>query len=62
MKKAKIKNSALQNTYELCGLKDIDIFYKITGLQCFWVRNFHEWKNFLWEILIFILLLLEINV
>ena len=38
-KKPKIKQSTLRNTFELSGLKDTDIFYKVTSLQCSWVRR-----------------------
>ena len=34
-----------QNTYELGGLKDTDIFYKIISLQYSWVRRLFD-KNF----------------
>ena len=46
-KKNKMKHSVLRNTYDLGGLKETDIFYKITCLQCLWVRwlfdeNLHD--------------------
>ena len=42
-----MKHSVLRNTYDLGGLKETDIFYKITCLQCLWVRwlfdeNLHD--------------------
>ena len=48
-KKNKIKHSTLRSTYKLGGFKDTGIFYKITSLQCSWVRrlfdeNFHWWN------------------
>ena len=40
VKTPKIKHSALLINCELNGFKDTDIFYKLTGLQCFCVSNF----------------------
>ena len=47
--KSKIKHDTLSNDYENGGLKSVDIFSKIVGLQCSWIRrlfdeNFHPWK------------------
>ena len=44
-----MKYSTLYNSYENCGLKDLDIFYEIISIQCSWIRrlyddNFHGWK------------------
>ena len=48
-KNPKIKHSTLSNSYEDGGLKDVDVFTKVTSLQCSWIKrlcdeNFHEWK------------------
>ena len=48
-KKPKIKHSTLCNSYENGDLNDVDIFYKITSLQCSGMKrlfddNFHDWK------------------
>ena len=45
----KLKHTTLFNEYEKGELKDVDIFYKITSLQCSWVKrlcddSFHTWK------------------
>ena len=47
--KSKIKHDTLCNDYENGGLKSVDNFSKIVGLQCSWIRrlydeNFHSWK------------------
>ena len=47
-KKPKLK-STLCDSYENGDRKDVDIFYKIIGLQCSWIKrlfddNFHNWK------------------
>ena len=47
--RTKAKHSALCNSYENGGLKDVDILYKIISIQCSWIRrlfneNFHDWK------------------
>ena len=64
----KLKHTTLCNEYEQEGLKNVDIFSKISGLQCSWVKmlydnSFHIWnvipllliKNHPGEILHFIL-------
>ena len=48
-KNAKIKHSALLNSYEDGGLKDFDVFTKIISLRCSWIKrlydeNFNDWK------------------
>ena len=45
----KLKYTTLCNEYEQGGLKNADIFSKITSLQCSWVNrlyddSFHAWK------------------
>ena len=45
----KLKYTTLYNKYEQGGLKNVDIFFKITSLQCSWVKrlyddSFHAWK------------------
>ena len=45
----KLKHTTLCNEYEQEGLKNVDIFFKITSLQCSWVKrlyddSFHVWK------------------
>ena len=45
----KLKYTALSNEYEQGGLKNVDIFSKITSLHCSWVKrlnddSFHAWK------------------
>ena len=44
-----LKHTTLRNEYEQGGLKNVDIFFKITSLQCSWVKrpygdSFHAWK------------------
>ena len=44
-----LKHTILCNEYEQGGLKNVDIFSKITSLQCSWVKrlyddSFHAWK------------------
>ena len=44
-----LKHTILCNEYEQGGLKNVDIFSKITSLQCSWVKrlyhdSFHTWK------------------
>ena len=34
----KLKHATLCNKYEQWRLKNVDIFSKITSLQCFWVK------------------------
>ena len=34
----KLKHTTLYNDYEQGRLKNADIFFKITSLQCFWVK------------------------
>ena len=46
----KLKHTTLCNRYEQGGLKNVDIFFKITSLQCFCVKrlsddSFHAWKK-----------------
>ena len=46
---SKLKHTTLCNEYEQGGLKNVDIFSKITSLQCSWVKrlyddSFHAWK------------------
>ena len=48
-KNPKIRHSALSNSYEDDGLKDVDVFTIVINLQCSWIErlydeNFHEWK------------------
>ena len=48
-KNPKIKHSTLSNSYEDGGLKDVDVFTKVIGLQCSRIKKlyneiFHEWK------------------
>ena len=48
-KSSKIKHSTLCNNYENGGLKNVDIIFKITSLQCSWIRrlfekDLHDWK------------------
>ena len=48
----KLKHTTLCNEYEQGGLKNVDIFFKITSLQCSWVKrlnddSFHARKVFL---------------
>ena len=45
----KLKYTTLCNEYEQGGQKNVNIFFKITSLQCFWVKklyydSFHSWK------------------
>ena len=45
----KLKHTTLCDKYEKGGLKNVDIFSKITSLQCSWVKrlcgdSFHAWK------------------
>ena len=50
-KKTKKQKKTLINNSDKGSLKDVDILFKITSLQCSWVKklfdkNFHKWKNF----------------
>ena len=45
----KLKHTTLCDKYEKGRLKNVDIFFKITILQCSWVKilyddSFHAWK------------------
>ena len=45
----KLKHTTLCNEYEQVELKNVDIFFKTTSLQCSWVKrlyddSFHDWK------------------
>ena len=45
----KLKHTTLCNVYEQGGLKNVDIFFKITSLECSSVKrlyddSFHPWK------------------
>ena len=45
----KIKHETLCNSYDLGGLKNVDIIPKIDSLKCSWIKwlyneSFHEWK------------------
>ena len=45
----KLKHTALCNKYERGGQKNVNIFSKMTSLQCSWVKrlyddSFHGWK------------------
>ena len=49
--KNKKKTKKLIKNSDKGSLKDVDILFKITSLQCSWVKrlfdkNFHKWKNF----------------
>ena len=49
--KKKKKKKTLINNSDKGSLKDVDILFKITSLQCSRVKklfdkNFHKWKNF----------------
>ena len=45
---SKLKHTTLCNEYEQGGLKNVDIFFKITSLKCSWVKrlydSFHAWE------------------
>ena len=60
----KIKHEALRMEFKAGGLKNVDIRFKLVGLQCSWFKKlyddcFHEWKiislhllnNFFWPFL-----------
>ena len=46
-KRAKIKCDTLCNTFNECGLKNVNIKHKFSALRCFWIQRlyneiFHE--------------------
>ena len=48
-RKPKLKHTILCKEYEQVGLKDVDIFSKITSLRSSWIKglygdSFHTWK------------------
>ena len=39
-KNPKIRHSALSNSYEDDGLKDVDVFTIVINLQCCWIERY----------------------
>lgn len=50
-KNPKIKHSTLRNIYENGGLKNVDIDYKITSLQCSWIKRLFDNSTHSWKII-----------
>ena len=45
----KIKQDTLCKNYENCGLKDVDITFKIISLQCSWVKKLYDSSTHGWK-------------
>ena len=50
-KHPKIKHSTLRKLYENGGLKNVDIDYKITSLQCSWIKRLFDNSTHSWKII-----------
>ena len=47
----KLKHTTLCNEYEQGGLKNVDIFSKISGLQCSWVKMLYDNSFHIWNVI-----------
>ena len=47
----KLKHTTLCNKYEQGGLKNVDIFSKITSLQCSWVKRLYDDSFYAWKVI-----------
>ena len=50
-KHPKIRHSALCNTHENGGLKSVHIPYKLTSLQCSWIKRLYDTTTHCWKII-----------
>ena len=50
----KLKHTTLCNKYDLGGLKNVDIFYKITILGCSWVKRLYDGSCHAWKVIPFL--------
>ena len=55
-KKAKIKHSILCNGYEKGSIKNVALSYKITSMQCFWVKSLFEDDFRNWKVMLLFLM------
>ena len=49
--KPKIKHSTLCDTYDKGGLKNVNIQFKITSLQCSWIMRLYDKSDHCWKII-----------